>query len=733
MAVVVDIPGFGKVNAQNAAEEATLKELLRVMKGMAKGGGGGAGGAGGGGGGAGGFAGVMEKAGKGVGNFGNEIANTTTVLGDFKRGLASIGGMFTKTIGMATQSVMGLGAELLTGGNRMSDFVKHFPIVGNALGGFVGYLDGQVDTFRSLSEVGASFGNNIVEMNLAAANAGLSMDQFAEFVGQNSEKMLLLGGTVTEGAKQFGQITRQIRNSNKDFMGMGFTMEALNEHTAEYMDQLARQGRLSGMSQEQLRQGSEDYLMQIDRLAKVTGKSRKEAEALLAKQNQEANIIAIQQKLSGEALLNFKSNLAFVDSELPGLSDAVKDLSDGVAQTPLGKILASQVPGFAELQKANAEGTVSQEEYIARMKELMPNIQSFVSSMDPAALQQLMGKEGFDGFLATVGETNKFMTKAYDPKAAAAEADKREKITKALANFEKTIAEIRSTIMTTLIESGLFKRLQDLMGNFLGWFNENSSGIGATMNELFDAFLTKGESLINWIKSLYNASEGETMMDKIIDVGKSVLGTAFSKFGEMFKNWFGNWFKENLSNIILGALGALGGLLLAGLMGAILGPIAAPFLAIGLALGAIFGVDYIKDLLGGAWDKITGLFEWIGGVFGKMGDIIGGLWDKVKSKLNPFNWFGGDDDEQVSDASALSSSSTTAMADASGKIVEEKVDTSMPELKTVSSTAKNQSDSVNNNSNNGMMTALLQEQNTLLRAQLNAMKALQGNLMKGLA
>ena len=116
-----------------------------------------------------------------------------------------------------------------------------------------------------------------------------------------------------------------------------------------------------------------------------------------------------------------------------------------------------------------------------------------------------------------------------------------------------------------------------------------------------------------------------------------------------------------------------------------------------------------------------------------MGDIIGGLWDKIKSKLNPFNWFGGDDDEQVSDASALSSSSTTAMADASGKIVEEKTDTSMPELKTVSSTAKNQSDSVNNNSNNGMMTALLQEQNTLLRAQLNAMKALQGNLMKGLA
>ena len=69
----------------------------------------------------------------------------------------------------------------------------------------------------------------------------------------------------------------------------------------------------------------------------------------------------------------------------------------------------------------NAEGTVSQEEYIARMKELMPNIQSFVSSMDPAALQSLMGKEGFDGFLATVGDANKFMTKAYDPVPLSAE------------------------------------------------------------------------------------------------------------------------------------------------------------------------------------------------------------------------------------------------------------------------------------------------------------------------
>ena len=95
------------------------------MKGMAQGGGGGAGGARGGGG-AGGFAGVMEKAGKGVGNFGDEIQNTTTVLGDSKRGLAPNWWYVYPNNWYGYTECYVLGAELLTGGNRMSTFVKHF-------------------------------------------------------------------------------------------------------------------------------------------------------------------------------------------------------------------------------------------------------------------------------------------------------------------------------------------------------------------------------------------------------------------------------------------------------------------------------------------------------------------------------------------------------------------------------------------------------------------------------
>ena len=48
MAVMIDIPGIGQVEAQNAASEATLKAILAAMSGGGRGGGG-RGGAGGGG------------------------------------------------------------------------------------------------------------------------------------------------------------------------------------------------------------------------------------------------------------------------------------------------------------------------------------------------------------------------------------------------------------------------------------------------------------------------------------------------------------------------------------------------------------------------------------------------------------------------------------------------------------------------------------------------------------
>ena len=748
MAVTADIPGIGNVQIQDAATEATLKDILAALKKGSKGGGGGAGGAGGGGGGSGGIAGVMEKAAKKTGNFAEEIEDTTSVLGDFGRGLSMVGGMFTKGIGMAAGAVTGLATEFMGTSVSMSDFASQLPIVGNALGGILQVVEGSVKEFRTLSEVGASFGNNIVEMNMAAANAGMSLESFSGFVVNQSQNMMLLGGTTSNGAKEFGKLIKSL--PRKEFMGMGYEMDALAEHTANYMEQQAMQGRLAGRSQAQLKAGSEQYLMQIDRLAKVTGKSRKEAEALLKKQSAEANVMVMSSKLSGQALINFQDGLAFVDSELPGFSNAIKDMADGVAQTPLAQKLAATIPGFADLQKQLGEGSISQEEYVKKMAGFGPQMDSFFKNMDPAQVSALMGKEGFEGMTSGLAEFNKMSTKYQNAnfKAMQDEQKGRDKTTSAVASFEVAITEMRNKIKTTILDSGLFDMFIEGIGKFTTWFTaEGEDGISA-LDKYLDEILKYGEELGKFLKDTWEASGGDlgkffsTVWDEKF---KPMIEDGFKIVGKIFGDWFGAFFKEHIDTLIVGVLGGLAGLLLAGfvtsllptIFSILLGPIVAPFLAIGAALIAIFGWEKVKSWVQPVIDVFNTMFSWIG-------DIFSGLVDKLK-KLNPFSWFGGDDkdddpNKKIADAKVneIKKPAGIQMVTAGTmpeytmpKIETPKVDTAKIVADSgVTKMLADTTDTVNNNSSDLLLTTL-GEQNKILKQLLRATNQLQGNMLKG--
>ena len=77
-------------------------------------------------------------------------------------------------IGNTISTIGGLGTELLTGGNRISDFSAHvtglisqFPIFGQAIGGLsqhlINIVDNQIDMYRSLSNGGIDFGSSLFE------------------------------------------------------------------------------------------------------------------------------------------------------------------------------------------------------------------------------------------------------------------------------------------------------------------------------------------------------------------------------------------------------------------------------------------------------------------------------------------------------------------------------------------------------------------------------------------
>tara|TARA_S200000501_G_scaffold211769_1_gene198988 strand:- start:833 stop:3007 length:2175 start_codon:yes stop_codon:yes gene_type:complete len=715
MAVEVNIPGVGNVIAKNAAEDSTLQEILKALRG--RGGGGGSGGSGGPGGGAGGLGPNMKKANKETGDFSKSIAETTTFVDDFGKGLTKATKGLLGFAGDLLGSAYDFGETLLFTGNRMSDLASAIPLVGGPLGSLVGLAEGLVDNFRNLSESGAGFGNNIFNIARAAAKAEMPLGMFADMVASNSNELSRLGGSVTEGAKRFGRISKNLRTSEQDFLGMGYTMEGVNEGLIAYTEEMARSGRLRYMSDAQLTQGAGVYLTELDKLAKVTGMTRKEAEAARVAQQSDARMRNMINKLEGKARENLTNSLAFLDNKVPGLSDAFKDLADGAAQTEEGMMLmAMGGDDFVKLAQEMASGDLDPAELNNRLMELAPLIEKNVGQMNAAQLQAL---EQTNPALYKILSSNTdllALTKKDGEKIAKENAE-RDKVTQSLAQVEQNLATIRGKLFSSFLESDIFKMVTDALGELM----PTTEDVSGMMEKLAPYVEEVIESFTKFVNDFIADPKGT--FDKIISNIKEYVG-----------NFFSSMFDGLGTKIMTG--------ILAGLLLMVTGVITGPFLAIGAGLALIFGADKILEL-GNTyiWEPIKKMFSWLGEWFGS-------LWESIKgfgSKLNPLNWFGGDDDEQdkkvsevyepaapkiklaKADVENMSSAQLQALEKTNPEAYDAALKASQENDKKVKDQAnKAMADSdkaVNNTEGGNMQLALLQEQNELLRALLRTTKS----------
>ena len=608
---IVDVAG-------GPAAEATLQEILKVLKGQ--------GGAGGGGGGAKAAAAAQDL-------YTTAVTRGTTVRKDNTKAVedatdatnmfSSVVGGTAGLIGSAFGAVIGVANNFknaLSSATTIGGVLEAVPVFGSVLSNATGYFQNGIDTFRQLSDVGAGFGNDMMAMRNAAAQSGLSLEMFAEMVGQNASTMTFLGGSVSDGAARMGRLTKTLRSQEMGLMSLGYTQQSLNEGMAEYLENQALAGQLRGRSDKDLIAGAQGYLTELDKLSRVTGKSRKELQDAMRSNAEVANVAVIRSRLEGQSLTNFDNNLAHVTTMIPGLGDAFKDLSDGVAQSPFARVLESNIPGMKALAEANARGEISQEEFQNRMRDLMPQITQFIGSMDPARVEALMGREGMGELMNTFSQAQTYTQRMADAQAAAADQARRAPLTDLFANFEQTIQNIRSTFEDSFIESGVL----DFIGTELGEGGANLlTGFQAIANNVKE-YLGSEQ-----FKKDFNAVKTEvqefkdTIMDFVDDVKEFGFMDAVSKLFEgtaagggggmlgMVGDWLGDvlyGMLPDIDTLIVGALGAIGGTLAAGLLGALIGPIAAPFLAIGGALAAIFGWETVKGWVNDAWEAIKGVF-----------------------------------------------------------------------------------------------------------------------------
>jgi len=453
------------------------------------------------------------------GDAAEESTGAMSRLGGGFKGLAT--GAFSLAMKMGS-----LGTAFMTGSDRLSDLTSGIPIVST----FTQILDDNLNTYREISSVGATFGNSIASMRLSAATAEMSLEGFQNMVSQNSENMAMLGGTVSDGAERFSRISKELRTSEigERFMGMGMTISDLNEGVGDFIELQARQGRLDQMSNRQIREGSAAYVEELDALARLTGKSRKEQADLIAQNQAQANVAAMRSKLEGERLANFDASMAAASGISQEFGTVMADLGDGVAQTEFGQKLQSQIPEFGTLAEQMAAGEISSEEFARRMQDLAPQLESFRDEMDPAMIQALMGKGGFDSLLAAITDVSAFASKAADPGEIDEEQARRNQITESLGGFEQTVNSIRSRIVSTFLQSNIFETVVGQLESFVGWLDSEGENGVSNLTGMVDGLMEAMKPVQEWFSNFIATIKSDGLMDAIKE--------AFSGLGDIIKS-----------------------------------------------------------------------------------------------------------------------------------------------------------------------------------------------------
>ncbi len=368
MAEVTGVIGGQPVELNNAATEATLKQLLAAMQAMlAAQGKGGSGGK---------AAKDLEKRLKDLAKATEEQQKQAKELTDAQKKLiqtqkeaeeaaekqkqayAALGDVmssFTSTVLKTATGMTNLLSSLANMGDSLTSAAQSLsaiPVVGGAVASVFGAVASAAEkTYKSLqqaSSVGASFGGSMTEMINSATTAGLTFDQFSGIISRTGQDLALLGGTTGEGAKRVAAMGKAIKGTDleRNLTSMGYSTEQINEGLAKYGGMLARTGAAQNMTNAQLTKATGDYLTNLDAVSRLTGQNKKDIEAEREARLRDAQVRAMLAGKSAEEQEAINKLLDTIPAEhRAGMKEI---LATGTATSDAGRAAFAFLPNTAK-------------------------------------------------------------------------------------------------------------------------------------------------------------------------------------------------------------------------------------------------------------------------------------------------------------------------------------------------------------------------------------------------
>lgn len=403
---------------------------------------------------------------------------------------------------------MRAGKAYAAGADRISDFSNAVFGGQSIISKFVGYIDNSLDSFRSLASVGASFSNNMFDFMLAGADASMSLDSFVGFVRSNSSALAKLGGTVSQGASSFANLSRQFRlGIGSTFFEMGMTIEDVNSGLLGYMALENRRGNSLRLNDKQQMSAAQDYIFQLDKLTKLTGLQR---EALIDTQmalqtdaKVRGQITRLEQSGNGARARELEAIYTLQKTTLPGFHDALLDLSDGVAQSPIGQALRNAIPGIDDFAVSVANGNVSQDEYVRQMQKYGPQLVNYANNLDGATLDAYRAAGGFYAEIANLADNAYQFSEIMqlNTEAAKEQQKDRDSFTSTIGKFQQAIQESRAALFRLFVRSPFAEAIKELGVQILKLVKPVKNG-SSIFESFFEKLMGKNGTLTKGVESL---------------------------------------------------------------------------------------------------------------------------------------------------------------------------------------------------------------------------------------
>lgn len=384
----------------------------------------------------------------------------------------------------------------------VAGFVSGFGVTGSIIDNLSQSLDYNLQTFRELTQVGATFGKSLIELRQIAQSARLPLGEFAGLVADNSVALSALFGTTEQGARAIGGFSKAIRDKalTDGLFGLGVTTEELNEYLGTYLERQRLADTREIMTEQNVLASTIAYTKQLDILSKVTGQQRQLINETIKDQQSDAILQRALTGLTEEQKIQANQFLAVLKNVNPELANNAKVLMEtGAPLNEFGDLLVGTNPQLG--------GILTNFKDLLREGKSVPEILGMISATSKDFNQSFGQAELAFGSLAEVGDTNMQLAALNIAAAKAAEEQQKQQsaLNALLTPFNEEMRKLKTAFANVQTEflskitpaiSGVtdflktdFTNVVSGIGNFLTDFPKTSAalfvaGLGGTM--LFD-------------------------------------------------------------------------------------------------------------------------------------------------------------------------------------------------------------------------------------------------------